>query len=113
MAPPALAGTFTSGGKTSAEATGQTERNLASAHAILDGCGYPMGSSKVRRIVRRFEVAAAPNGWALFDYIATAIQLDADQRRTALAMPDVARAISYADPTGETAVGNVMRQRAS
>jgi hypothetical protein len=36
------------------------------------------------------------------------VQLTAQQRRQALANPDIARVIAYTDPTGETAVNNVM-----
>ena len=105
----ALTAPATSGGTTSAEAEGQTERYIRAAHAILDGCGYHMGSSKVRRLVHRFEATVARNGWALFDFLANAVLMDAEARRQALLDPDVSRAISYADPTGETAVANVMR----
>lgn len=93
----------TSGGTTSAEA------RVRAAHAVLDECGYSMSHSKVMRLVRTFERSVAPNGFSFFDFFANAIQLDAAQRRSLLAAPDVARAISYADPTGETAVHNVMR----
>lgn len=68
-----------------------------------------MGPNKVARLVRRYLETVARNGWSLFDYLATAVRLDAEQRRRALLHPDIARVIAYADPTGETAVGNVMR----
>jgi hypothetical protein len=32
------------------------------------------------------------------------------QKRAAMSNPDIARAISYCDPTGETAVNNVLRR---
>jgi len=98
-----------SGGTTGTEASGQTERLIRDAHVILDGCGYPMGSRKVHRLVRRYVETVARNGWSLFDYIASAISLDAEQRRRAMLHPEVARVIAYVDPTGEAAVRNVMR----
>jgi hypothetical protein len=94
-----------------AEAKSQTERYIAAAHEILDGCGYEMGHNRVVRLVRRFEARVARNGWEFFDFLANAVLMDADTRRRALLDPDVARAISYADPTGELAVERVMRER--
>ena len=92
-----------SGGNTSAEA------RIRAAHAVLDHCGYPMSPSKVMRLVRTFESRVAANGFSFFDFFANAIQLDAARRRAMLADPDLALVISYADPTGEAAVRNVMR----
>jgi hypothetical protein len=101
----------TSGGTTCAEAKSQTERLIRIARNVLDAAGYPMGQNKVSRIVRTFEARVAGNGWSFFDYFANSIQLDAQRRRELLARPDIARVICYADPTGETAVSRVMRQR--
>jgi hypothetical protein len=100
-----------SGGFTSAEATSQTQQAINAAHVILANCGVGMSPSKVSRLVRQFEARVARNGWTLFEFLTNAVQLSADQRRAALANPDVARVISYVDPTGETAVNNVLRQQ--
>lgn len=96
----------TSGGTMSAE-----ERYNRVANAILDATGYALGRSKVRRIVREFTARVERNGFAFFEFFSNALLLDADTRRRALLDPDVARTISYADPTGEDAVRNVMRAR--
>ena len=109
----ALAGTLTSGGTTSAEATGQTEKLLRVAHVVLDNCGLAMSASKVSRLVRNYEAQVAGNGWTFFDFLANRICLDAERRRLLLLNPEVARVISYADPTGETAVNRVLRGRSS
>lgn len=101
----ASAATTASGGTMSAE-----ERYLRIAHATLDASGYALGRSKVRRLVREFTSRVESNGFAFFDFFANALLLDADQRRRALLNPDVAMTIAYADPTGETAVRNVMRR---
>lgn len=100
--------TITSGGTTGAEGT---ERLIRAAHVILDNCGVTLGPRKVHRIVRTFEARVAHNGWSFFDFLATSIQLDAARRVQLLNNPDVQRVIAYADPTGETAVRNVMRAR--
>jgi len=68
-----------------------------------------MSPSKVSRLVREYKRQVEQNGFAFFDFLANAVALSADQRRTMLADPAIARAISYADPTGETAVRNVLR----
>ena len=81
------------------------------AHTILDNCGVPMGPSKISRLVRTFSARVEQNGFAFFDFLANAVVLSAEQRRVALANPDVQRVLSYADPTGETAVANVMAAR--
>lgn len=91
--------------------TGQTEtEDLARiAHTVIDNCGIGMSRSKISRIVRTFEARVAGNGWSFFDFLANTIQLDAEKRRQLLNNPDVMRVIAYADPTGETAVNNVLR----
>lgn len=101
--------TLISGGTSSPRPTGQTDHLIRVAHVVLDNVGHAMSPSKVSRLVRRFEYQVAGNGWSFFDYLANSIALDAEQRRRALADPEVARVIAYADTTGETAVRNVMR----
>ena len=64
---------------------------------------------RVNRMVRQFQARVERNGWKFFEFFTNALRLTAEQRRAALAGPDVARAIAYADPTGETAVNNVIR----
>jgi len=86
------------------------ERYNRIANATLDASGYALGRSKVRRLVREFTGRVERNGFEFFEFFTNALLLDADTRRRALLNPDVARAISYTDPTGETAVGNVMRE---
>lgn len=88
-----------------------TEQLICAAHDILNGCGYEMSRSKLSRLVRRFETRVAHNGWEFFDFLANAVLMDADTRRRALLDPDIARAVSYADTTGERAVANVIRGR--
>lgn len=85
------------------------ERYNRIANATLDASGYALGRSKVRRLVREFTGRVERNGFEFFEFFTNALLLDADARRRALLNPDVARAISYADPTGETAVRNVIR----
>jgi hypothetical protein len=93
-----------SGGSTSAESL------VKAAHLVLDNCGISMSPSKVSRLVRTYQYRVAQNGFSFFQFLANAVQLSEEQKRAALLNPDIARAISYADPTGETAVNNVLRE---
>ncbi len=102
--PPTATAVPASGGSTS------TETRVNAAHLILDNAGVRMSPSKVSKIVRDYERNVAANGFDFFHFLANAVQLSAEQQRAALSNPDVAKAISYADPTGETAVRNVLRQ---
>lgn len=108
----AAAVVYTTGGTKCAEAKSQTEVLIQRAHLILDACGYPMGPNKVVRLVRQFRHRVEDNGYAFFDFLANAMRLSDEQRRRALADPEIARVIAYADPTGETAVNHVMREQA-
>jgi hypothetical protein len=96
-----------SGGSTSAETL------IKAAHIVLDNCGIRMSPSWVSRLVRTYKHRVERNGFPFIDFLANAVQLSAEQRRTALQNPDIACVITYADPTGETAVRNVMRDEAA
>ena len=110
MSPPgALGATAVPAG--SCAAAKERDRLIVATQTILANCGVEMGARKVNRIVQTFSERVERNGFAFFDFLANAVRLDAEQRRAALANPDVQRVISYADPTGEMAVANVMRGR--
>lgn len=70
-----------------------------------------MRPAKVRRLVQAFQQRVEGNGFTFFDFLANSVQLDAETRHRALADPDVQRVIAYADPTGDTAVRHVMKER--
>jgi hypothetical protein len=95
--------TLASGGTTSAE------KLIRDARIILTNCGVPVGQSRLSRLVRTYQARVERNGFAFFDFLVNSVQVTDEQRRKALADPDVQRVISYADPTGETAVRNVLR----
>jgi hypothetical protein len=103
MAPPGLTATRTTGGDTSAETL------IKHAHKLLCACGIQMSPSKVSRLVREYRHRVERNGFPFEAFLVNSVQLTAQQRRQPLANPDIARVIAYADPTGETAVNNVMR----
>lgn len=112
-APPGAAHHPTSGGSTSAEASGQTEEAIRITHAILANCGLEMAPSKVSRIVRRYEHRISGSGTFTFiDYLTSQVQVSSEQRRQILNDPEVRRIFRYRDdPTGEDAVRHVLRER--
>jgi hypothetical protein len=83
------------------------DRLITAAHTVLTNCGYPMGASKVGRLVRKFE--RDPGGRDFGGFIASHV-VAAGKRRAVLA-DELRKVVSYADPTGETAVHHVLRGR--
>lgn len=72
-----------------------------------------IGPNRINRIATTF-TRRFPNGsgWMFFLYLANdVLNIAEHRRRQILANPDVARFIAYADPTGETAVNNVLREQ--
>nr|MCV7317250.1 hypothetical protein [Mycolicibacillus parakoreensis] len=60
-------------------------------------------------MVRDYKRRVEQNGFPFEAFLVNSAVLSAEQRRRALLNPDIARVISYADPTGETAVSRVLR----
>jgi hypothetical protein len=108
MSPPGLTATLkTSGGDMSAEAL------IKHAQKLLCSSGIEMSPSKVSRLVREFRHRVEIEGFSFGAFLLNTVQMTAEQRRRALANPEIARVISYADPTGERAVNNVLRDSAA
>jgi hypothetical protein len=74
---------------------------------VLANCGYPVGQSKVGRLVHRFERGG--HGYDFAGFIASS--LVASGQRRALVADELRRVVSYSDPTGESAVRHVLRGR--
>lgn len=74
-------------------------------------CGLDYGPNKVNRLCVEYVGQPRRNGFTFAEFITTKVHLRAEQHRAALANPDLHRRISYADPTGETAVNKVTRER--
>jgi hypothetical protein len=94
-------------------ATQATERTISAetlikhAHKLLNDSGIPMSPSKVSRLVRTYQRRVEHNGFPFEAFLLNSVQLTAEQRLRALANPDIARVIAYADPTGELALNNI------
>lgn len=107
LAPPGINTRSRMGGTTSPS----TNEMVNAARLILDNCGIAFSTNKIVRLVLRFN-QAMPNagGHAFFLYLTNAVQMSEAQKTAALFNPDIMRCIAYADPTGESAVNNVMRR---
>jgi len=93
-------------GDTSAEAL------IRDAQKVLTNCGVHLSPSKVSRIVRQFKRRVEGNGFPFEAFLLNSVQLTAEERRRALANPDLARVFPYHhDPTGEDAVNHVLREQ--
>ena len=92
--------------------TPATPETLArEAYSVLAGCGIAASRSKVSRVVRDYLRHAAGTGYPFEAYLVNALRLSAERRAALTNHPDWARVISYADPTGESAVRRVMAGR--
>ena len=114
MSPPTAVATNQPGGTT----TGRTaltgkhlELMVRAAHTALRECEVVISPSKVNRLVRRFAKAIGRQGMTFHEFLSDEANLSPRQRVQLVANPDLARAIAYLDPVGETAVNRVKRQR--
>lgn len=89
----------------------QVERAIRDVHLILANCGIEMSPMRVKRLVRQFNTRVARNGWSFLDFLGNQLQLSAEQHRQLRCNLDLARTISYLDPTGNRAARNVDRKR--
>jgi hypothetical protein len=109
VSPPGGSAAIRTGGSTRTSQT--TEQAIRAAHVYLAGCGIEIGPRKVNRLVRRFEARVLRNGWTFVEFLANSAQLSEEQRRQAIADPELACLLAYFDKVGETASRNVDRER--
>jgi hypothetical protein len=97
------------GGTTTRNAlTGQQiEMVTRAAHKALAERGEQIGPSKIARVIRRFGHALNRSRMTFHEFLCN----EANRPRLLLQDPELVRVIAYLDPTGETAVNNVLRQR--
>ena len=108
MPPPGQQAAIPAGGST--RTGSQIELAIRAAHRALATLGVQVSPRKVNRIVRRFATNAKANGLTFHQFLGEEANLTPVQRRQILGDSDLARAIAYMDPTGDTAVRNVMRR---
>lgn len=81
----------------------------AEAQRLLDACGVPAKPPWVHRTVSNYLTFVAHTGFPFGAYLLNRVQMTTEQRIAAMNHPEVRYCLDYADPTGETAVRNVMR----
>jgi hypothetical protein len=112
-APPGVMPTLTSGRSTRSEARSQTQKRFTAAFNLALAWNIGWSPMRVSKLVRRYEFQVESKGFTLFDFLCNAAQLTVErreaERRAALGDPD--NMILFADPVGELAVRNVLRQR--
>jgi len=88
-----------------------TQDLVNAAHAALERAGLRMSPSKVSRLVRIYQREVAANGFPFLRFLANQLALTDEQQREVGRQLEDYRAYSHKlpDPTGETAVANVMR----
>lgn len=73
--------------------------------------GLCWGPNKVNRVVVKFRTRFPMGSWLMFwGFLAWEISDSANRKIAVRAVADLQKCIDYADPTGETAVRNVMRR---
>lgn len=82
---------------------------LRDTRALLEACGCSRGGNWISRTVRDY--LAAPIRVPFGMFVTAALQLSEQQRQRLAARDDLRYLMSYSDPTGETAIRNVMRER--
>ena len=97
--------------KTSAETQESTDSLCREASALLEACGIGRSRSWVSRTVRDYQVRVQLTGYPFAAWLLNRVQLNAEQRLRILHDPELAYLLAYADPTGETAVRNIVRGR--
>lgn len=82
----------------------------ADSRRILDACGVPARPNWINRVVVQYLRNVASTGYPFGSWLMAQVQLNAEQRRQAMQDPELHNFLCYSDPTGETAVRNVMRR---
>jgi hypothetical protein len=82
----------------------------AEARQILDAIGVVKSQNWVSRLVRRHLDSSVSLPFAAV--VVAAVETSPAQRRLLAERADLRYLLSYADPTGETAVRNVMKEQA-
>lgn len=92
------------------ESTVTPESLLRDANLLLTACGVTRSGSWLNRTIRDF-MSAPLAGLPFGMFLMARVDLNAAQRRRLAERADLRYLLTYADPTGETAVRNVMRAR--
>ena len=84
------------------------ETLLRDASRLLEACGVVRSGSWLNRTIRDY-LSAPVVGMPFGVFLTARLELNALQRRRLAERADLRYLLSYADPTGETAIRHVMR----
>jgi hypothetical protein len=88
----------------------QTKELLAFVREFVAHYELPWGANRHNRIVVKFTQHFSAGSWLMFwHHLHNEINSSADRAIAARALRDLHTVITYADPTGEQAVRNIMR----
>ena len=100
-----------------AEASFNVRRNTCADHTdllvrdagrLLDACGVTRSRQWISRTVRAYlDAPAQEQPFGL--YLAARVEMNNDQRQLLAECEDLRYVLTYADPTGQTAMSRVMR----
>ncbi len=79
---------------------------IRETHAVLNRCGVSVSPGRVIKLVRTYVRRVQGDGIGFADYLAQ-VAVGEHQRR--LIADELRRVTAYVDPTGESAVNNVVR----
>ncbi len=82
------------------------DRLIRETHAVFNRCGVSVSPGRVIKLVRTYVRRAQGDGVVFADYLAQ-VAVGEHQRR--LVADELRRVTAYVDPTGESAVNNVVR----
>jgi hypothetical protein len=91
--------------------SGTAEVLLRDASRLLSACGVHRSGSWILRTVSDYCERVEHTGYPFGPWLVARIQLNSQERVRAMNDPEVRYCLEYSDPTGETAVRNVMRRR--
>lgn len=83
---------------------------VADARLLLEACGVKRGGNWISRTVRDF-LSAPLQGLPFGLFLAVRLELSVHQRLELAERADLRYLLTYSDPTGETVVRKVMRER--
>lgn len=109
MTDTAISNRLQHGGRDGDQARPEKAALIRETHAVFARFGVRVSHDRVIKLVQVYIRLVRPNGYSFADYIATQVAMTEVQRQ--LVADELRKVVSYADPTGETAAGNVDRSR--
>ncbi len=109
MTATAISNRLQHGGRDGDQARPDKAALIRETHAVFARFGVRVSHDRVTKLVGTYIRRVHANGYAFADYIAAQVAVSEVQRQ--VVSDELRKVVSYADPTGETAVANVVRVR--